>query len=188
MAAPLLLTQEHMFNRSLSATHARPSPRVVIIGCGFSGLCMGIRLKQAGIESFTIFEKAGAARRHLARQRLPGRCVRRPVALVLVLVRAEPALVAHVRRAARDQELPRTLRRQIRPRCRIFASIERSRAPSSTKRRARGRSRSANGEQLTADIVVIGDRWFEPARVSGHPRHPAFQRQALPLRALGPQL
>ena len=32
--------------------------RVAIIGSGFSGLCVGIQLKQAGIHSFTIFEKA----------------------------------------------------------------------------------------------------------------------------------
>jgi cation diffusion facilitator CzcD-associated flavoprotein CzcO len=31
---------------------------VAIIGSGFAGLCMGIRLKQAGIDSFTIFERA----------------------------------------------------------------------------------------------------------------------------------
>jgi cation diffusion facilitator CzcD-associated flavoprotein CzcO len=30
----------------------------VIIGAGFSGLCLGIRLKQAGIDTFTIIEKA----------------------------------------------------------------------------------------------------------------------------------
>src|SRR5688572_7973056 len=32
---------------------------VAIIGTGFSGLAMAILLKQAGIESFTLFEKAG---------------------------------------------------------------------------------------------------------------------------------
>jgi len=32
--------------------------RIAIIGSGFSGLCLGIRLKQAGIDSFTIFEKS----------------------------------------------------------------------------------------------------------------------------------
>jgi cation diffusion facilitator CzcD-associated flavoprotein CzcO len=31
---------------------------IVIIGSGFSGVCLGIKLKQAGIESFTIFEKS----------------------------------------------------------------------------------------------------------------------------------
>lgn len=33
------------------------APRIAIIGSGFSGLCLGIRLRQAGIESFTILEK-----------------------------------------------------------------------------------------------------------------------------------
>ena len=32
---------------------------IAIIGSGFSGLCLGIQLKRAGIHSFTIFEKAG---------------------------------------------------------------------------------------------------------------------------------
>lgn len=33
-------------------------PRIAIIGSGFSGLCLGIQLKKAGLHSFTIFEKA----------------------------------------------------------------------------------------------------------------------------------
>jgi cation diffusion facilitator CzcD-associated flavoprotein CzcO len=36
---------------------ASSSPRVVIIGSGFSGLCLAIQLKQAGFDAFTIFEK-----------------------------------------------------------------------------------------------------------------------------------
>src|SRR5881392_585182 len=32
--------------------------RIAIIGSGFSGLCLGIQLKKAGIDSFTIFEKS----------------------------------------------------------------------------------------------------------------------------------
>ena len=42
-------------------TTAQPStesPRVIVIGSGFAGLCMGTRLKRAGIHSFTILEKA----------------------------------------------------------------------------------------------------------------------------------
>ncbi|QXC60386.1 NAD(P)/FAD-dependent oxidoreductase [Aquihabitans sp. G128] len=35
-----------------------PTPRVAIIGSGFGGLGMGVRLRQAGIETFTIHEKA----------------------------------------------------------------------------------------------------------------------------------
>ena len=33
-------------------------PKIAIIGAGFSGLCMGIKLKEAGLTSFTIYEKA----------------------------------------------------------------------------------------------------------------------------------
>ncbi len=32
--------------------------QIVIVGSGFSGICLGIKLKQAGIHSFTILEKA----------------------------------------------------------------------------------------------------------------------------------
>jgi cation diffusion facilitator CzcD-associated flavoprotein CzcO len=35
------------------------TPRIAIIGAGFGGLCMAIRLERAGIRSYTIFEKAG---------------------------------------------------------------------------------------------------------------------------------
>ncbi|BDX33666.1 putative monooxygenase [Mycobacterium antarcticum] len=35
------------------------SPRVAIIGAGMSGICMGVTLLGAGIESFTIYEQAG---------------------------------------------------------------------------------------------------------------------------------
>ena len=36
------------------------SPRIVIVGAGMSGLLMGMRLLAAGIESFTILERADA--------------------------------------------------------------------------------------------------------------------------------
>src|SRR6266850_1743270 len=34
------------------------APTIAILGAGVAGLCMGIRLKQAGIDSFTIYEKS----------------------------------------------------------------------------------------------------------------------------------
>jgi cation diffusion facilitator CzcD-associated flavoprotein CzcO len=36
----------------------RGQRRIAIIGSGFSGLCLGIQLKRAGIHSFTIYEKS----------------------------------------------------------------------------------------------------------------------------------
>src|SRR4051812_8236608 len=35
-----------------------PTPKVAIVGTGFGGLGMAIRLRQAGIETFTVYEKA----------------------------------------------------------------------------------------------------------------------------------
>lgn len=37
---------------------AHTTRRVAIIGSGFSGLCLGIELKRAGIDAFTIYEKS----------------------------------------------------------------------------------------------------------------------------------
>ncbi|MHB8693177.1 MAG: flavin-containing monooxygenase [Solirubrobacteraceae bacterium] len=34
------------------------TPRVAVIGAGVSGICMAIKLREAGIESFTVFEKS----------------------------------------------------------------------------------------------------------------------------------
>jgi cation diffusion facilitator CzcD-associated flavoprotein CzcO len=36
----------------------RATPNIAIIGAGFGGICLAILLKKAGIESFTIFERA----------------------------------------------------------------------------------------------------------------------------------
>src|SRR3954469_2891350 len=41
------------------STAATANFPIVIIGAGFAGIGMGIQLKQAGIHSFTIFERAG---------------------------------------------------------------------------------------------------------------------------------
>ncbi|HEY1996336.1 NAD(P)/FAD-dependent oxidoreductase [Paraburkholderia sp.] len=40
-------------------TPAPATPRIAIIGSGFSGIGMAIRLRQMGLESFTIYEAAG---------------------------------------------------------------------------------------------------------------------------------
>ena len=39
---------------------AQTSRRIVIVGSGFGGLGLAIRLKRAGIDSFTILEKASS--------------------------------------------------------------------------------------------------------------------------------
>jgi len=42
----------------MAAARSARAPRVVIIGSGFSGIALAIRLKKAGLESFTILERA----------------------------------------------------------------------------------------------------------------------------------
>jgi cation diffusion facilitator CzcD-associated flavoprotein CzcO len=37
---------------------AHTTPKVAIIGAGMSGLCMAFKLQDAGLDTFTIFEKA----------------------------------------------------------------------------------------------------------------------------------
>ena len=46
--------------------------RITIIGAGPGGLCMGIRLKAAGIERFEILEKAGGVGGTWYHNRYPG--------------------------------------------------------------------------------------------------------------------
>jgi len=44
---------------TMTAARGRTDFPVAIIGAGFAGIGMGIQREQAGIESFTIFERAG---------------------------------------------------------------------------------------------------------------------------------
>jgi cation diffusion facilitator CzcD-associated flavoprotein CzcO len=47
--------------RDSEVASERPLPahvRVAIVGSGFSGICMAIRLREAGIEDFVVLERA----------------------------------------------------------------------------------------------------------------------------------
>src|SRR4029078_6970284 len=44
--------------KSWSASDRRDAMRVVIVGGGFAGIAAGVKLRKAGIEHFTIFEKS----------------------------------------------------------------------------------------------------------------------------------
>lgn len=47
-----------MADRSIRVQPGRPTPQVAILGAGAAGLCMAIQLRDAGIETFTIYEKS----------------------------------------------------------------------------------------------------------------------------------
>ena len=44
--------------RAGTMARMQAAPRILVLGAGVSGLCMGIELRKAGIESFTILEKS----------------------------------------------------------------------------------------------------------------------------------
>ncbi len=55
-------------------TTADGSRRIAIIGSGFAGLCLAIQLKKRGVDSFTIFEKAGRIGGTWRDNTYPGAC------------------------------------------------------------------------------------------------------------------
>ena len=52
----------------------RAQRRIAIIGSGFAGLCLAIQLKRRGVDSFTIFEKAGRIGGTWRENTYPGAC------------------------------------------------------------------------------------------------------------------
>ena len=75
-------------NGDRAADHAR----VAIIGAGFSGIGMAIRLLADGIDDFYVLERADDLGGTWRDNTYPGLSVRHPVGALLVLVRAEPRL------------------------------------------------------------------------------------------------
>ena len=82
-------------------------------------------------------------RRDVALQHVSRLHLRRAVAPVLVLVRAQPGLDAHLLAPARDPRLPRARRRGLRRDGRTSGSTPRSAAPTGTRPRSAGGSRPA---------------------------------------------
>ena len=83
--------------------------RVGILGAGFGGLGMAIRLKQAGIDDFVVWERDAEVGGTWWANTLPRLPVRHPLAPLLVLVRPQPGLEPHLSAAARDEALPARL-------------------------------------------------------------------------------
>ena len=138
----------------------------------------------AGHDDFVDPRAGRRPRRHLAGQPLPGLRLRRPDPALLVLVRAQPRLVAALRAARRDPRLPRGLRRPLRRPRRTCGPTRRSTGAALGRRaasagpsmstaagadrpRARRRHRRAVAAGLP-DIEGLDDfagPWFHSARV-----------------------
>ena len=115
---------------------------------------MGIRLKRLGPRLHHLRE-VRRRRRHLAGQLLSGGGLRRPLAPLLVLVRAEPVVEPHLRHPARDPRLPRALHRPVRrppPRPHRDAIVE-ARWDGDAQQ---WELTAESGERFRADVVVSG--------------------------------
>ncbi len=124
-------------------------------------------------------------RRHLAGQHLSGRSLRRAVAPVLVLVRAEAGLGLRVLPSARDPRLPQ---RRHRPppaaaqhrvqRQGVACALGRRRVPLARLHRKR--------RGVRRPVPDLGGRRAAHPVVARHPRPVRIRRSGLPYRAVGP--
>ena len=123
--------------RSTSPSSAPASP-----ACAWRSSCA-----RPAIEDFVVLERGDEGRRHVVVQHLSRLRLRRPLAPVLLLLRAQPRLDAHLLQAARDRGLPAARRRGLRHRALRAARHDRHR------RRLGRRTSSAGTWRPTAASV-----------------------------------
>ena len=158
------------------------SLKVAIIGAGMSGLCMAAKLQDAGIETFTIFEKADEVGGTWRDNTYPGSVLRRPVTLLHVFVPTQPRLVTpHVAGPGDSLLLPTGRNRTRHPsahsvRNRRHVRPVPGRAVVGGHRRRRGSVRRADHR----------DGFSSGPAIPGHPRARQLRRPDVSLVAVGP--
>ena len=158
---------------------------VLVIGTGFAGLGMGIRLKQAGLHDFVIFEQADAVGGTWRDNHYPGAACDVPSYLYSFSFEPNPGWTRSFGEQAEILAyLSKPLRRQVRL---AAAHPIQSRNRSRGVRRAGGALGSKDGGRT--DPARARDRvgvWrIEPAVLSGHRGALHVSRKDLPLGALG---
>lgn len=140
--------------------HVQPSsagrtPTVAILGAGISGICLGIQLKQAGIDSFTIFEKSDGVGGTWKDNTYPGACCDVPSMLYSFSFELK---TDWSRKFSPQSEILDYLEHctdkyGVRPHLRCNTEIASARFDESD---SVWRIRTATGEDHTADIFVSG--------------------------------
>ena len=131
------------------------SPRVAIIGAGASGLCMAIGLKQAGIDSLTIFEKSDGVGGTWRDNTYPGSGCDVPSHLYSFsfapnpdwthAFSLQPEILEYFEKCARDFDLVRH--------CRFRTEID---SATFDEKDGVWRLVTTGGEELTFDVLVSG--------------------------------
>ena len=160
---------------------------VAIVGAGFGGIATAVRLKQKGQDDFVVLERGDRDRRRLAGEHLPGHRLRRPVAPLLALVRAQPRLEPALLPGRRDSGVPggccRPLRRQA------AHPVQRRRRASDLRRS--GRALAPRGGERRGRRGRGRDHRLRPALPpvdTACPRARPLQGADVPLGPLGPRL
>jgi len=129
--------------------------RVAIIGSGFSGLCLGIQLKRAGLHSFTIFEKSDRIGGTWRENRYPGSACDLPAMAYCFSFEQK---TDWSRKWAPAREILGYMEHCIEkhglgPHLRLNTEIADARFDRET---GVWRLRTRNGEQISADVLVCG--------------------------------
>ncbi len=129
------------------------TPRIAILGAGFGGLCMAIRLKRAGITSFTVYDKGSELGGTWRDNTYPGLACDVPSFLYSYSFAPfrgwsrrypeQPEILEYLRRCARHYRLGPHLRYGVEISSAVF-----------DEQAALWRLTTAGGEQIEAEIVV----------------------------------
>ena len=157
---------------------------MAILGAGVSGLCMGIQLKKAGIESFTIFEKSERVGGTWWENQYPGAACDVPSHFYCYSFEPNPDWS---RKFSPQPEIQRYLERTaekygIAPHIRFGTEIA---GASFDERAAKWRVRTKSGEEFVADVSGERRGAAEPPVRARPPGPRRLRGQAVPLRALG---
>ena len=159
--------------------------RFAIIGAGMAGILSAIKLQRGRPHRLHDLREGRPARRHVAREHLPGPRVRRAVAPLQLLVRAEPRVEPPLLAGRRD---PRLLREgRGRPRCRRRTSGSATGSSAASTPTAGGASRRPQGRHGRGRRRDRRDRGAAPSAPARHRRRRHVRRCLLPQRALGPR-
>jgi cation diffusion facilitator CzcD-associated flavoprotein CzcO len=141
------------YNTGVSEAHRRDDLRIVVIGAGPGGLCMGVKLKEAGFENFTILERSVGVGGTWRRNTYPGAACDVPSALYSFSfeIKADwsrpyapqPDILAYMEHLAESYGLL--------PHCRFGVEVRRA---VWDEPRATWTVELATGETIVADIVV----------------------------------
>ena len=169
----------------VAATHVH---EVAIVGTGFAGLAMAIRLKRGGRRRLRRPRARPRRRRHLAGQHLPRLRLRRAVPPLLVLVRAATPAGAHLlRRRPRSRSTCAACADALRRAPRTCARLRAARRALGRRRAALAARRPPTGP-LTARVLVAARRSASTSpRLPRLPGSSDFRGTVFHSAALGPR-